>query len=266
MTAISATTIGSRPTAGTHRETQGTNNTRGICAPTIQAIVSQNHKYFLMSHRTFIAIKIVMADSQAARPVPDFPTELNRKMSGNVRAATAMAESQVVSCFFLPAFSSSGFYNREVGDPSPRICYLPASDRRMRDHSVCTYSLALTPAVFPMIADSRVVGYSSLCQNFASETIGGCLRTAWSTVGRSSDPKRGSRLPVVGERIMHSSRLTSGQEALLTRSTLLSVYQSSAPRRTWAHRTGDYGCEIFTKVDFQRKSESLLHPGQPRRR
>ena len=184
MTAISATTIGSRLTAGTHREVQGTNNTRGICAPTIQAIASQNHKYFLTSHRTFIAIKIVMADSQAARPVPDFPTELNRKKSGNVRSATAMDESQVVSCFLLSAFSSSGFYNRDVGNPSPRICYLPASDRRMRDHSVCTYSWALTPAVFPMIADSRVVGYSSLCQNFASETIGGCLRTAWCTVGR----------------------------------------------------------------------------------
>jgi hypothetical protein len=109
MTAISATTIGSWPRAGTHREVQGTNNTRGICAPTIQAIVSQNHKYFLSSHRRFIASKIVMADSQAARPVPDFPTELNRKKSGDVRAATAMDQSQVVSCFFLSAFSSSGF-------------------------------------------------------------------------------------------------------------------------------------------------------------
>jgi hypothetical protein len=77
MIAISATTIGSSPTAGTHREVQGTNNTRGICAPTNQAIVSQNHKYFLSSHQTLIASKIVMADSQAARPVPDFPTELN---------------------------------------------------------------------------------------------------------------------------------------------------------------------------------------------
>ena len=109
MTAISATTIGSRLTAGTHREVQGTNNTRGTYAPTIQAIVSQNHKYFLMSHRTFIAIKIVMADSQAARPVPDFPTELNKKKSGDVRAANAMDQCQVVSCFFPAAFSSSGF-------------------------------------------------------------------------------------------------------------------------------------------------------------
>jgi hypothetical protein len=82
---------------------------RGICAPAIRAIVSQNHKYFLSSHRTFIASKIVMADSQAARPVPDFPTELNRKDSEDGRAATAMDESKVVSCFFLAAFSLSGF-------------------------------------------------------------------------------------------------------------------------------------------------------------
>ena len=31
----------------------------------------------------------------------------------------------------------------------------------------------------------RIVGNSDLCQNFASETIGGCLRTASCTVGRS---------------------------------------------------------------------------------
>ena len=109
MAAISATTIGSRPTAGTHREVQGTNKTRGICAATIQAIVSQNHKYFLSSHRTFIEIKIAIADSQAARPAPDFPTELNRKKSGDVRTTAVMDQSQVVSCFFLSAFSSSDF-------------------------------------------------------------------------------------------------------------------------------------------------------------
>ena len=57
----------------------------------------------------FIASKIVMADSQAARAVPDFPTELNKKKSGDVRAANAMDQCQVVSCFFPAAFSSSGF-------------------------------------------------------------------------------------------------------------------------------------------------------------
>src|SRR5580658_1869390 len=108
MPAISAITIGSRPTAGIHREVQGTNKTRGILAPTIQAIVSQNHTYFLSSHRTFIASKIAMADSHAARPVPDLPTESNRKKSGDVRAATATDQSQVVSCFFLSALSWSG--------------------------------------------------------------------------------------------------------------------------------------------------------------
>jgi hypothetical protein len=39
-----------------------------------------------------------------------------------------------------------------------------------------------------------MVAYSSLCQNFASETIGACLRTASCTVGRLTDrnPKAGS--------------------------------------------------------------------------
>jgi hypothetical protein len=56
---------------------------------------------------------------------------------------------------------------------------------------------ALHPLLFPYSATSErqgrlqllsrawMVAYSSLCQNFASETIGGCLRTASCTVGRS---------------------------------------------------------------------------------
>ena len=115
MTAISATTIGSRLTAGTHREVQGTNNTRGICAPTIQAIVSQNHKYFLSSHRTFIASKIVMADSQAARPVPDFPTELNRKRAETLEPLLQWTRAKQLAASFSRPFPRLAFHNRDTG-------------------------------------------------------------------------------------------------------------------------------------------------------
>ncbi len=51
------------------------------------SIVSQNQMCFLSSQRTFIAIKIAIAQTHAARPFPGFPKKSNKKKSGEVKIA-----------------------------------------------------------------------------------------------------------------------------------------------------------------------------------
>jgi hypothetical protein len=53
----------------------------------MQSIVSQNQMCFRSSQRTLIAIKIAIAENQAARPFPGFPKESNKKKSGEVKIA-----------------------------------------------------------------------------------------------------------------------------------------------------------------------------------
>ena len=62
-------------------------------------------------------------------------------------------------------------------------------------HLICLHSSPPDNQHIQNIRPGRVVAYSSLCQNFASETIGGCLRTASYTVARSSDRNATNRPP-----------------------------------------------------------------------
>jgi len=58
----------------------------------MQDIVIQNHMCVLSSQRTFIAIKIIPAPTQAARPFPGSPNESNRKKRGEVKTTIAMVQ------------------------------------------------------------------------------------------------------------------------------------------------------------------------------
>ena len=74
----------------------------------MQSIVSQNQVCFLSSQRTFIAIKIAIAENQAARPFPGLPKESNKKKSGEVKIAIPRDQKyrfQLIS--FAMVFSQS---------------------------------------------------------------------------------------------------------------------------------------------------------------
>lgn len=73
----------------------------------MQSIVGQNQMRFLSSQRTFIAIKIAIAENQAARPFPGLPKELNRKKIGDVKTTTVMDQKKEPIRFLVSAFSSS---------------------------------------------------------------------------------------------------------------------------------------------------------------